>query len=175
MGWERKRGKLVEFVELLKGRTDTTYDFVVGDASVLPGIRYIITLDADTQLPIGSAHRMIGTLHLPYNQPRLNRSRTRVVEGYGVLQPRIGISHESSLRSRLAYLWSGDPGIDPYAFAVSDPYQDGLGQGIFTGKGIFDVSAFAQVLCERIPENRVLSMICWRAAFCGQACCRTLN
>ncbi|WP_137669679.1 GH36-type glycosyl hydrolase domain-containing protein [Paenibacillus naphthalenovorans] len=157
MGWERKRGKLVEFVELLKGRTDTTYDFVVGDASVLPGIRYIITLDADTQLPIGSAHRMIGTLHLPYNQPRLNRSRTRVVEGYGVLQPRIGISHESSLRSRLAYLWSGDPGIDPYAFAVSDPYQDGLGQGIFTGKGIFDVSAFAQVLCERIPENRVLS------------------
>ncbi|MUG69814.1 glycosyl transferase family 36 [Paenibacillus validus] len=157
MGWERKRGKLVEFVELLQGQANTTYDFVVGDSSVLPSIRYIITLDADTQLPIGSAQRMIGTLHLPYNQPRLNRSRTRVVEGYGVLQPRIGISHESSLRSRLAYLWSGDPGIDPYAFAVSDPYQDGLGEGIFTGKGIFDVNAFAQVLCERIPENRVLS------------------
>lgn len=157
MGWERKRGKLVEFVELLKGQADTTYDFVVGDSTVLPGIRYIITLDADTQLPIGSAQRMIGTLHLPYNRPRLNRSRTRVIEGYGVLQPRIGISHEASLRSRLAYLWSGDPGIDPYAFAVSDPYQDGLGQGIFTGKGIFDVNAFAQVLCERIPENRVLS------------------
>lgn len=157
MGWERKRGKLVEFVELLKGQADTTYDFVVGDSGVLPGIRYIITLDADTQLPMGSAQRMIGTLHLPYNQPRLNRSRTRVVEGYGVLQPRIGISHEASLRSRLAYLWSGDPGIDPYAFAVSDPYQDGLGQGIFTGKGIFDVNAFAQILCERIPDNRVLS------------------
>nr|WP_313789036.1 hypothetical protein [Paenibacillus larvae] len=157
MGWERKRGKLVEFVELLKGRTNTTYDYVVGESSILPNIRYIITLDADTQLPIGSAQRMIGTLHLPYNRPRLNRSQTRVVEGYGVLQPRIGISHESTLRSRLAYLWSGDPGIDPYAFAVSDPYQDGLGQGIFTGKGIFDVNAFAQVLCERIPENRVLS------------------
>ncbi len=92
MGWERKRGKLVEFVELLQGQANTTYDFVVGDSSVLPSIRYIITLDADTQLPIGSAQRMIGTLHLPYNQPRLNRSRTRVVEGYGVLQPRIGIS-----------------------------------------------------------------------------------
>ena len=157
MGWERKRGKLVEFVELLKGRTDTSYDFVVGDAAILPRIRYIITLDADTMLPLGSAQRMIGTLHLPYNRPRLNRTRTRVVEGYGVLQPRIGISHGAALRTRFAYLWSADPGIDPYAFAVSDPYQDGLGQGIFTGKGIFDVDAFAQVLSKRIPENRVLS------------------
>lgn len=157
MGWERKRGKLVEFVELLKGRTDTTYDCVDGDMSILKQIRYVITLDADTQLPVGSAQRMIGTLHLPYNRPRLNHERTRVVEGYGVLQPRIGISHRAALRSRFAYLWSSNPGIDPYAFAASDPYQDGLGQGIFTGKGIFDVDTFAEVLCERIPENRVLS------------------
>ncbi|VBB05230.1 glycosyl hydrolase 94 [Lucifera butyrica] len=157
MGWERKRGKLVEFAELLSGRTDTTYDFVVGDPAVLPQIRYIITLDADTQLPIGSARQMIGTMHLPYNRPRLNPARTRVSEGYGVLQPRIGISHDAALRSRFAYLWSVDPGIDPYVFAASDPYQDGLDQGIFSGKGIFDVAAFAQVLCERIPENRVLS------------------
>ncbi|MFA4884756.1 MAG: glycosyl transferase family 36, partial [Desulfotomaculaceae bacterium] len=157
MGWERKRGKLVEFVELLKGRTDTTYDFVAGDTAILPRIRYIITLDADTQLPLGSAQRMIGALHLPYNRPRFNHTRTRVIEGYGVLQPRIGISHGAALRSRFAYLSSSDPGIDPYTFAASDPYQDGLGQGIFTGKGIFDVEAFAKVLCERIPENRVLS------------------
>lgn len=157
MGWERKRGKLVEFVELLKGRKDTSYEFVVGDSTVLSRIRYIITLDADTMLPIGSAQRMIGTMHLPYNRPRLNDTRTRVVEGYGVLQPRIGISHESAVRSRFASLWSGETGIDPYAFAVSDPYQDGLGQGIFTGKGIFDVDMFAQILCERIPENCVLS------------------
>ncbi|KJS03850.1 MAG: glycosyl transferase family 36 [Peptococcaceae bacterium BRH_c4a] len=157
MGWERKRGALVEFVEMVKGRADTTFDFIVGNTAILPGIRYIITLDADTQLPLGSARRMIGALHLPYNRPRLNAARTRVIEGYGVLQPRIGISHGAALRSRFAYLWSADPGIDPYAFAFSDPYQDGLGQGIFTGKGIFDVDAFAQVLCERIPENRVLS------------------
>ncbi len=157
MGWERKRGKLVEFVEVLKGRTDTTYDFVVGDTTILPRIRYVITLDADTELPLGSAQRMIGTMHLPYNRPRLNATRTRVVEGYGVLQPRIGISHGGALRSRFAYLWTVDPGIDPYVFAASDPYQDGLGQGIFTGKGIFDVDAFARVLCDRIPENRVLS------------------
>lgn len=157
MGWERKRGKLVEFVELLRGRADTTYAFITGDKSVWPRIRYIITLDADTQLPLESARRMIGTMHLPYNRPRLNRPGTRVVEGYGVLQPRIATSHEASLRTRFAHLWSADPGIDPYAFAASDPYQDGLGQGIFTGKGIFDVDVFARVLCERIPENRVLS------------------
>ena len=165
MGWERKRGKLVEFVELLKGQKATTYDFVFGDNTVLPHIRYIITLDADTQLPIGSAHRMIGTMHLPYNRPRLNNSETRVIEGYGVLQPRIGISHEAALRSRFAYLWSADPGIDPYAFAASDPYQDGLGQSIFTGKGIFGVDAFDQVLCKRIPENRVLSHDLLEGAF----------
>ncbi|BBB91846.1 MAG TPA: glucoamylase family protein [Methylomusa anaerophila] len=157
MGWERKRGKLVEFVQLLKGRTDTTYDCVLGDTAILPQIRYIITLDADTQLPLGSAQRMIGTMHLPYNRPRLNHTSTRVIEGYGVLQPRVGISHGAAFRSRFAYLWSVDPGIDPYAFAASDPYQDGLGQGIFTGKGIFDIDAFSKVLCERIPENRVLS------------------
>ena len=157
MGWERKRGKLVELVQLIQGKQDTSFEFLAGDTSAFADIRYVITLDADTQLPIGSASRMIGTMHLPYNRPRLNASETRVVEGYGVLQPRIGISHEASLRSRVAYLWSHEPGIDPYAFAVSDPYQDGFGEGIFTGKGIFDVAAFAAVLCDRIPENRVLS------------------
>lgn len=156
MGWERKRGKLVEFVELLKGNRETSYDVIIGDQAVYPQIRYIITLDTDTRLPIGSAQRMIGTLHLPYNRPRLNAGRTRVVEGYGVLQPRIGISHESAMRSRLANLWS-EPGMDPYAFAASDPYQDALAQGIFTGKGIFDVDVFAELLCERIPKNTVLS------------------
>ncbi len=157
MGWERKRGKLVEFVELLKGSKDTSFNVIEGKVEEVNSIRYIITLDADTQLPLESANRMIGTLHLPYNRPRLNKTRTRVVEGYGVLQPRIGMSHEAAMKSRFASLWSADPGVDPYAFAVSDPYQDGLGQGIFTGKGIFDVDAFYQVLCDRIPENRVLS------------------
>jgi cellobiose phosphorylase len=165
MGWERKRGKLVEFIELIKGQKTTTYDFVHGDSAVFARIRYIITLDADTQLTMGSAHRMIGTLHLPYNRPRLNAARTRVVEGYGVLQPRIGISHEAAMRSRFAYLWSADPGIDPYAFAMSDPYQDGLGQSIFTGKGIFDVDVFDTILCKRIPENRVLSHDLLEGAF----------
>ncbi|WP_336785818.1 GH36-type glycosyl hydrolase domain-containing protein [Paenibacillus sp. MMO-177] len=156
MGWERKRGKLVEFVELLRGSGNTSYEIAHGDQKVLPDIRYIITLDADTQLPLGSAQRLIGTLHFPYNRPRLNKEGTRVVEGYGVLQPRIGTSHESAMRSRLAHFWS-DPGIDPYAFTVSDPYQDVFDTGIFTGKGIFDINVFAQLLGERIPDNTVLS------------------
>ncbi|SER82231.1 GH36-type glycosyl hydrolase domain-containing protein [Salipaludibacillus aurantiacus] len=157
MCWERKRGKLVEFVELLKGKTDTTFDVVIGDTSKIKDIRYIITLDADTELPFESARRMIGTMHLPFNRPKLNQSETRVVEGYGVLQPRIGMSHEAANRSRFASLWAADQGIDPYSFAVSDPYQDGLGEGIFTGKGIFDLDAFHHVLCDRIPDNRLLS------------------
>lgn len=157
MGWERKRGKLVEFVELLRGGKSTSYDIVVGETAVFPRIRYCITLDADTRLPMESARRMIGVMHLPYNRPRLNKQRTRVIEGYGILQPRIGTRYDGDAHSRLSALWSGAPGVDPYAFAVSDPYQDGVGEGIFTGKGIFDVNVFAQVLCERIPENRVLS------------------
>ncbi|MFB5196926.1 GH36-type glycosyl hydrolase domain-containing protein [Neobacillus sp. KR4-4] len=157
MGWERKRGKLVEFVELLKGRKDTSFALIKAELTTLQDVRYIITLDSDTQLPLESAQRMIGTLHLPYNQPILNDTKTRVIEGYGVLQPRLSMSHEASMKSRFARLFSADPGFDPYAFAVSDPYQDAMGQGIFTGKGIFNVDAFYQVLCERIPDNRVLS------------------
>lgn len=157
MGWERKRGKLVEFVRLLRGNESTSYSTVIGDAAVSAKIRYVITLDADTQLPLESARRMIGAMHLPFNRPRLNDSRTRVIEGYGVLQPRIGMTYESAQKSRLASLWACEPGFDPYAFAISDPYQDAIGQGIFMGKGIFDVEAFDVVLGNRFPENRVLS------------------
>lgn len=157
MGWERKRGKLVEFVDLLRGSTDTSYFLQEGDCRSLNRFRYCLTLDADTELPIGAAQRMIGTIHLPFNRPRLNANGTRVEEGYGVLQPRVGIAFESVAISRLARLWSGKPGIDPYAFAISDPYQNAFGQGIFTGKGIFDIDAFRAVLNERIPDNRVLS------------------
>ncbi|MFC4779481.1 GH36-type glycosyl hydrolase domain-containing protein [Paenibacillus sp. GCM10023252] len=156
MGWERKRGKLAEFIELLGGDEQTSYHIRVGEREVLSRIQYLITLDADTQLPMGSAQRMIGTMHLPYNRPRLNASRTRVVEGYGVLQPRIGMSHQSAMRSRLAY-YSAEPGVDPYAFAASDPYQDAFSHGIFTGKGILHVGVFRELLRDRIPQNSVLS------------------
>lgn len=157
MGWERKRGKLVEFVELLSGSTATSFSTVYGETSVLANIRYVFTVDHDTQLPIGVVSRMAGTIHFPYNRPRLNDSGTRVVEGYGVLQPRIGVSYESTQRSRFAALWAGEPGIDPYSFAVSNPYQDLFGRAIFVGKGIFDVEVFRKTLVERVPDNHVLS------------------
>lgn len=157
MGWERKRGKLEEFVKLLRGIKGTSYSTILGDSAVLNKIRYVITLDADTRLPLESAHRLIGAMHLPFNRPRLNDSRTRVIDGYGVLQPRIALTYESAQKSRLSNLWAYEAGLDPYAFAVSDPYQDAFGQGIFTGKGIFDVDTFNDVLSSRFPENTVLS------------------
>jgi cellobiose phosphorylase len=157
MGWERKRGKLEEFVRLLRGDSRTSFERRAGDDSALGRIRYVITLDADTRLPLESARRMIGAIHLPYNRPRLSPDGLRVMEGYGVLQPRIGMTYESARKSRLTSLFASEAGLDPYAFAVSDPYQDATGQGIFTGKGIFDVDAFRHVLGGRLPENRVLS------------------
>lgn len=157
MGWERKRGKVVEFVELLSGSNSTSFTTILGQTDVLPNIRYVFTADFDTQLPIGVVSRMVGTIHLPYNRPRLNEAETRVVEGFGVLQPRIAVSFESTQKSRFAALWGGEPGIDPYAFAMSNPYQDLFGQAVFVGKGIFDVEVFRKTLVNRIPDNHVLS------------------
>ena len=129
MGWERKRGALVELVELIKGKTDTTCQLVVGDPGILPHIRYIITLDADTQLPMESARRMVGAMHLPYNRPVLNETRTRVVEGYGVLQPCISVSHRSAPSFPVRVPLPADPGSIRIPLRYPDPYQDGLGQG----------------------------------------------
>lgn len=157
MGWERKRGKLVEFVELLSGRQDTSFTTVHGSLAILHQIRYVFTVDHDTKLPIGVVARMVGTIHFPYNRPRLNSTQTRVVEGFGVLEPRIAISYDSAQGSRLAALWAGEPGIDPYVFAVSHPYQNLFGEAAFVGKGIFDVQAFRKTVVERIPDNLVLS------------------
>ncbi|WP_379969711.1 GH36-type glycosyl hydrolase domain-containing protein [Ectobacillus sp. sgz5001026] len=157
MGWERKRGKLVEFVELLSGKEDTSFTTIHGNKEVLSGIRYVFTADHDTQLPIGVVSRMAGTIHFPYNRPRLNKEETRVVEGFGVLQPRIGVNFASTQKSRFASLWSEEPGIDPYAFAVSNSYQDLFGHAVFVGKGIFDVEAFKKTLVDRIPDHHVLS------------------
>ncbi len=161
MGWERKRGKLIEFVEMIRGKRDT--NFHRGEFSeinevpdYLANIRYIITLDADTELPKGNAHRMIATMHLPFNRPRLNQSGSRVTEGYAMMQPRVAVSLESSRQSKLTSFWT-DAGLDPYAFAAADPYQDSIGHGIFTGKGIFEIETFSLLLSNRFPDNQVLS------------------
>lgn len=156
MGWERKRGKLLDLNQLLRGGFDS-FPVKVGDTSVFPRIRYVITLDSDTQLPRDSAAKLAGTIAHPLNRAVVDPETTMVVEGYGILQPRIGISIESASRSRLAALYSGQTGFDIYTRAISDVYQDLFGEGIFTGKGIYDVDVFRDVLERRFPENALLS------------------
>jgi cyclic beta-1,2-glucan synthetase len=156
MGWERKRGKLLDLNRLLRGSSDA-FPVKVGDLSVLPQIRYVITLDADTQLPRDSAARLVGAMAHPLNQAVVDPATRVVVEGYGILQPRIGISVQSAARSRLAALYSGQTGFDIYTRAVSDVYQDLFGEGTFTGKGIYEVDVLRAVLEQRFPENALLS------------------
>ena len=124
---------------------------------MLPGIRYVITLDSDTQLPRDSAAKLIGAIAHPLNAAVVDPARQIVVEGYGILQPRIGISIRSAARSRLAALYSGETGFDIYTRAVSDVYQDLFGEGSFTGKGIYEVDVMREVLERRFPENALLS------------------
>ncbi len=120
-------------------------------------MRYVITLDSDTQLPRDSAHRLVGAAAHPLNRAEINPATNTVQQGYGILQPRVGISVHSANRSRLAYIYSGQTGLDVYTRAVSDVYQDLFGEGIFTGKGIYDVDVFRKVLGQRFPSNAILS------------------
>ncbi|HNP85491.1 MAG TPA: glucoamylase family protein [Kouleothrix sp.] len=157
MGWERKRGKLEEFNRLLGGDTETTFSTQIGDLSVLLQVRYVITLDADTQLPRDAAHTLIGTLAHPLNRAAIDPTTQRVVRGYGILQPRVAIDLVSATRSRFARLGAGNIGIDPYTTAVSDVYMDLFGEGIFAGKGIYDPQVLRTVLHGRFPDNTLLS------------------
>ncbi|SHH85679.1 GH36-type glycosyl hydrolase domain-containing protein [Desulfosporosinus lacus] len=157
MGWERKRGKLVEFNRLLRQEGTTSYDIQIGELSILSTIRYVITLDADTQLPRGIAKRLIGTIAHPLHSPQLSSDGKRVVQGYGILQPRVGVSILKAGASNFARIFSGRVGVDPYTTAVSDVYQDLFGEGIFTGKGIYDVDVFHKVTDQSFPENTILS------------------
>ena len=159
MGWERKRGKLHELNRLLRGATDTTFLGQDGRPPEVPdGVRYVITLDADTRLPRGAARQMVGKMAHPLNAPRFDPRLGRVVEGHGVLQPRITASlptrRESSVFQRV---FSSAAGIDPYAFAVSDVYQDLLDEGSYSGKGIYEVDVFEAALAGRVPDNSLLS------------------
>lgn len=157
MGYERKRGKLEQFNALLRGGAQTAFSDSVGDPSVLGSIKYVITLDTDTQLPRDTAYKLIGNLAHPLNRPVYSADKGRIVEGYAILQPRASISLTSAGQSRFTKLFAGDSGIDPYTREVSDVYQDIFGEGSFIGKGIYDVDAFRQAVDGRFPENLILS------------------
>ena len=156
MGWERKRGKLMDLSKLLFSEYDS-FPFKAGDVSKLSKVRYVITLDADTELPRGTAHKLVGTLAHPLNQAIIDPEKNVVVAGYGILQPRVRISVQSAARSRLANIYSGQTGFDIYTRAVSDVYQDLYGEGIFAGKGIFEAQTVHHVLDRRFPQNALLS------------------
>ncbi|NEV64420.1 glycoside hydrolase family 94 protein [Thiorhodococcus minor] len=174
MGYERKRGKLSDLNALLRGVDDTRlpnasspdgqtphaggrFSLIVGETPILASVRYVITLDTDTQLPRDAAHELVGAMEHPLNRARFDAELGRVGEGYGILQPRVSASLPGASRSRFARLHGQDAGIDPYTRAVSDLYQDWLQEGSFIGKGIYAVDAFEQALDDHLPENRILS------------------
>ncbi|MGB8887869.1 MAG: glucoamylase family protein [Candidatus Korobacteraceae bacterium] len=156
MGWERKRGKLLDFNRLIKGSYDS-FPVKVADLKLLHQVRFVLTLDADTELPRGTAHRLVGAMAHPLNQAIVDPRENIVVAGYGILQPRVGISVQSASLSRLANIYSGQTGFDIYTRATSDVYQDLKGEGIFTGKGIYEVETLSRVLEHRFPRNALLS------------------
>ncbi|MHB1398182.1 MAG: GH36-type glycosyl hydrolase domain-containing protein [Trichloromonadaceae bacterium] len=157
MGYERKRGKLEQFNARLRGGAQDAFSEIVGDPSLLGSIRYVITLDTDTQLPRDAARTLVGNLAHPLNRPVYDAGKGRIVEGYAILQPRASISLTSAGQSRFTKLFVGEAGIDPYTREVSDVYQDIFGEGSFIGKGIYDVDAFRQAADGRFPENLILS------------------
>lgn len=169
MGWERKRGKLEELNSLIcKTDTPTSYKVIVGDflTSVkLCPIQFVITLDADTKLPPGSAKKLINTIAHPLNRACYDEEKKRITHGYAIIQPRISFSPESEKNTRFSKIFSGNVGLDIYSAAVSDIYQDLTGEASFNGKGIYDVRAFARLLTSRFPENRILSHDLVESAF----------
>jgi len=169
IGWERKRGKLRQLNSLLRGRREPSFVVATAASELLLQIRYVITLDSDTQLPRDAARRLIGTAIHPLNLPRFDANGDRVVRGYGILQPRVSISLQSASRSFLARIFSGNTGIDPYTTAASDVYQDLFGEGIYTGKGLYDMDVFEKALGDRVPENSLLSHDLFESIFARAA------
>ena len=156
MGWERKRGKLLDLNNLLRGDYDS-FPVKIGDLAILPKVRFVLTLDSDTELPRGAAHRLVGAMSHPLNQAIIDPEKNIVVAGYGILQPRVAVSVQSTAGSRLAAIYAGETGLDIYTRALSDAYQDLYGEGSYTGKGIYEVDAVHQVLDRRFPKNALLS------------------
>ena len=161
MGYERKRGKLADLNSLLQRGAHNIpgdrFSLIVGNTEILSNVKYVITLDTDTQLPRDSARQFAGAMAHPLNRAHYDEDKQRVVAGYGILQPRVAASLPGTNRSRYARMCGSEPGIDPYTRAVSDVYQDLFGEGSFIGKGIYEVDAFERALKGRFPENRILS------------------
>ena len=164
LGWERKRGAINQFNEYLLGNIDNPFlynsfenTFGKCPKKLLPKIKYIITLDSDTDLTLNSGLELIGAMAHILNKPIINQNKNVVVEGHAIMQPRVGVGLLEVRRSLFTKVFSGLGGTDSYVNAVFDVYQDNFDEGIFTGKGVYDLSIFSKVLKNEIPENTVLS------------------
>lgn len=157
MAWERKRGKLEQFNRLLVEGDWSGFSLHIGNREALGDIRYVVTVDADTMLPPGAVAGLVGTITHPLNRAHFEAGTGKVERGYALVQPRVEISPQAGNRSLFTRLFTGDTAIDIYSRAVSDIYQDLFGEGIFVGKGIYDVRAFHAAVDGRVPENRILS------------------
>lgn len=157
MGFERKRGKLADLNHIVRGKGRDHFSEITGDLRQLESVKYVITLDTDTQLPREAAWKLVGLMSHPLNKPVIDQQTRRVVDGYGIIQPRIAISLQRAQRSSYTRLNESDTGIDPYTHVTSDVYQDVFEEGSFIGKGIYDVDAFEASLNDRFPDNRILS------------------
>ncbi len=156
-GYERKRGIIGELNLLLRSESENSFSRITGNVSILPGIKYVITVDEDTRMPYDSARLLVETMAHPLNRARFDEHKRYVAEGYSILHPRLSASMPEADRSRFIKLFGGEPGIDSYTREVSDVYQDIFGEGSFSGKGIYDVDTFSQSLEGRFPENLILS------------------
>ncbi len=157
MGLERKRGKLTQLNRFLRGASADVFSSTVGDLNRVRHSVYVITLDADTELPPHAAVRLVETMAHPLNQPRFDRRQRRVVEGYGILQPRVSVGVEAGNASLFARLFSDDTGLDPYTRAISNVYQDLFAESSYIGKGLYHVKAFSCAVGTRFPDNLILS------------------
>jgi hypothetical protein len=155
MGYERKRGKLEQLNALIKGNGKDSFSVIIGEEKIYRSVKYVITLDADTQLPRDVAWKLIGTMAHPLNLPVYSSKKKRVVEGYSILQPRVSNSLPEAPSSLYSKIHGNEPATDPYTRATSDVYQDMFGEGSFIGKGIYEVETFEKTLNGRFPENRI--------------------
>ena len=157
LGWERKRGLLTQFNKMLitKKKIDFSVNTILENEKTIPNIKYIITLDSDTSLSLNTGLELIGAMAHPLNKPKINNNI--VTEGYGIIQPRVGLDLENSKKSLFTEIFGGTGGVDSYTNAVSDVYQDNFQDAIYMGKGIYDLNVFYNLLDEPIPENTVLS------------------
>ena len=157
LGWERKRGLLNQFNDYLLGKMESPFLVNTLEKIDIPFIKYIITLDADTNLILNSGLELIGAMAHILNKPVLNNKKDLVIDGHGLMQPRVGINLEAANKNLFTKIFAGSGGTDLYTNAISDVYQDNFDEGIFTGKGIYDLRVFSEVLSNEIPENTVLS------------------